>query len=346
MTHSPPPAAPASLQEVAAILEGVLPAAADGQVARVAAHQAQLTKPPGSLGRLEEICAWLAAWQGETGPRAAAPQVLVFAGNHGVAAQGVSAFPAAVTVAMVENFRAGGAAVNQLAGLAGAGFAVQALDLDRPTADFTAGPAMSEAECMAAFAAGWNAVGETDLLCIGEMGIANTTVAAALCAALFGGDGRQWVGPGTGVDAAGLERKAQAVDRGLAANPAAKGAPLEALRCLGGREIAAMSGAILCARLRRIPVILDGFVCSAAAAVLQRQQPDALAHCLAGHVSAEPGHRRLLDGLGLAPLLDIGLRLGEASGAAVALLLVRAALACHHGMATFASAAVPGQDGA
>ncbi|MEQ8344593.1 MAG: nicotinate-nucleotide--dimethylbenzimidazole phosphoribosyltransferase [Sneathiellaceae bacterium] len=335
-TH--PPDSPAA---IARALDGPLERPDERAAGRVAARQVELTKPPGSLGRLEALCAWLAAWQGAGGPQARAPQVLVFAGNHGVADRGVSAFPAAVTAAMVANFRARGAAVNQLADLAGAGFAVHPLELDRPTGDFTSGPAMSEDEVVAAFGTGWAAVGDTDLLCLGEMGIGNTTAAAALCAALYGGDGAAWVGPGTGVDAAGLQRKAAVVDLGLARHAGIIGDPLQALRCLGGREIAAMAGAILAARYRRVPVLLDGFVCCAAAAVLQSRAPDALDHCLAAHVSAEPGHRRLLQRLGLVPLLDLEMRLGEASGAALALLLVRAALACHHGMATFADAAVP-----
>jgi len=346
MNELPLPPAPASMDEIADILAGELPAPDLGARDRAAAHQAQLTKPPGSLGRLEEICTWLAAWQARPEPRLAAPAVLVFAGNHGMAVHGVSAFPAAVTAAMVENFRAGGAAVNQLAGLAGARFAVHPLCLETPTEDFTRAPAMTDSECVAAFAAGWQAVAPADLLCLGEMGIANTTAAAALCAGLFGGDGVEWVGPGTGVDAAGLVRKAQVVDLALARHrAAAKGKPLELLRRLGGREIAAMAGAMTAARMQRIPVLLDGFVCCAAAAVLHAQRGGILDHCLAGHVSAEPGHRRLLERIGAQPLLDLQMRLGEASGAVLAVLLVRAALACHDGMATFADAGVPGRAG-
>lgn len=339
---------PSSLAEIGRILAGPLPepdiAARDGALAR----QALLTKPQGSLGRLEGMCTWLAQWQGRADPSVESPSVLVFAGNHGMAVHGVSAFPAAVTAAMVENFRAGGAAVNQLARLAGARFSVHALNLEQPTRDFTLAAAMSEAECLAAFLTGWRAVEPADLLCVGEMGIGNTTSAAALCAGLFGGAGADWVGPGTGVDAAGLKRKAAVVEQGLARHrEAAGGQPLQLLRRLGGREMAAMAGAILAARARRIPVLLDGFVCGAAAAVLQAERPEgavrsgALAHCLAAHVSAEPGHGRLLAHLGLAPLLDLQMRLGEASGAALAVLLARAALACHNGMATFADAGVP-----
>ncbi len=302
----------------------------------VAARQDTLTKPPGSLGRLETLVAWLARWQGRATPRLDTVEVLVFAGNHGVTAQGVSPFPAAVTAQMVANFAAGGAAINQLAALAGATLRVVPLALDQPTADFTQGAAMTEAGFAAAVAAGQDAVRPgTDLLCLGEMGIGNTTAAAAICSALFGGD---WAGRGTGVDDAGLARKHAAIAAGLARNPSR--APLDIARCLGGRELAAILGATVAARRHGIPVLLDGFVCTAAVAPLARLAPGALDHCVAAHVSAEAAHRRLLDTLGLAPLLDLGMRLGEASGAALAVPLLRAALACHNGMATFAEAAV------
>lgn len=301
----------------------------------------QLTKPPGALGRLEDLAEWYAGWRGDPRPRVAHPQVIVFAGNHGVTAQGVSAFPAEVTVQMVANFQAGGAAVNQLAELAGARMDVHALDLDRPTGDFTAGPAMTEAEVVAALATGWAAVDTgSDLLVVGEMGIGNTTSAAALAHALYGGAPEDWTGRGTGVDDAGLARKARVVGAGLAANPGAAADPLEALRCLGGRELAAMAGAIARARAERIPVILDGFICTAAAAVLERAVPGALDHAIAGHVSAEAAHGALLAALGKVPLLSLGMRLGEGSGAALAIGVLRGAIACHSGMATFAEAGV------
>ncbi len=306
-----------------------------------AARNAQLTKPPGALGRLEGLAQWYAGWRGVARPRLKAPQVTIFAGNHGVTAQGVSAFPAEVTAQMVANFEAGGAAINQLARCFGASLKVVPLALDRPTADFTQGPAMTEAEVVAALQAGWEAVDpQADLLVAGEMGIGNTTSAAALAAALFGGSGADWVGRGTGVDAEGLARKARAVDAGLAANPGARGNGLEALRCLGGRELAGMAGAIARARQARIPVLLDGFICTAAAACLHQAAPGALDHCAAGHCSAESGHARLLQALGKTPLLQLDLRLGEGSGAALAIGVLQGALACHSGMATFAEAGV------
>ncbi len=318
-----------------------LPGPDESARAGAAARNGVLTKPPGALGRLEELAIWFAGWRGEVCPRLQAPQVLVFAGNHGVAARGVSAFPAEVTAQMVLNFEAGGAAINQLAEANGASLGVHALELARPTADFTQGPAMDEAGFVAALATGWEAVDPgADLLVCGEMGIANTTAAAAIALALFGGEAADWAGRGTGVDDAGLALKRQVVAEGLAANPGARGNGLEALRCLGGRELAAIAGAILRARHLCIPVLLDGFICTAAAACLEAARPGALDHAVAGHVSAEAAHGTLLEKLGKAPLLSLGLRLGEGSGGALAIGVVRSALACHSGMATFAEAGV------
>jgi len=302
-----------------------------------------LTKPPGALGRLEELAIWYAAWRDDPRPRIANAQALVFAGNHGITAQGVSAFPADVTAQMVVNFQAGGAAINQLCDLAGAALSVHALDLDRPTSDFTQGPAMTAQDCMAALATGWDAVDPgADLLVTGEMGIGNTTSAAAIALALFGGAAADWTGRGTGVDDAGLAVKTAVVEAGLAANPTARYDPLEALRCLGGREIAAMAGAIARARLLGIPVILDGFICCVAAACLHQAAPGALDHAVAGHVSAEQAHGRVLEHIGKDPILHLGMRLGEGSGAALAVQVLKGALACHSGMASFAEAGVSG----
>ena len=330
-----------SISSVADIesLIAALPAADQAAAALWAARDPQLTKPPGALGRLEELSLWLASWQGRHPPRLGTPRARVFAGNHGVAALGVSAFPAEVTVQMVKNFEHGGAAINQLCRTFGTELAVVSLDLDRPTADFTKGPAMDEAEFVAAFRAGMDSVpDDTDLLALGEMGIGNTTPAAAIACALYGGDADGWTGRGTGVDNAGLIRKTEVVAAGVALH---KGkAPLEILRSLGGRELAAMAGAVLAARLKRVPVLLDGYVCTAAAAPLEAACPGALDHCVVAHVSAEPGHQRLLSALGKEPLLSLGMRLGEASGAALAIGVVKGALACHTGMATFAEAGV------
>jgi nicotinate-nucleotide--dimethylbenzimidazole phosphoribosyltransferase len=305
------------------------------------ARQAQLTKPAGSLGRLEEIAIFFASWQRRERPRLDRGRAAIFAGNHGVTAHGVSAFPPSVTAQMVANFHRGGAAINALSAVAGLELVVVPLDLDRPTADFTAGAAMSATECLDALNAGAAVVDEDlDLLLLGEMGIGNSTAAAALCARSFGGAAHKWVGPGTGVDAEGVARKIGVVDRALAVHGYAAPSAFETLRRVGGREIAAMAGAVLRARQLGVPVLLDGFISCAAVAPLFADNPSIADHCVAAHCSAEPGHALLLRKLRLAPLLMLGMRLGEGSGAAVAAGVVRAALAAHDQMATFAEAAV------
>jgi nicotinate-nucleotide--dimethylbenzimidazole phosphoribosyltransferase len=318
-----------------------LPGGHPAASAAVAGREAVLTKPPNSLGRLEDLVGFLAHWQGCSPPRLERVEILVFAGNHGVTKLGVSAYPAEVTAQMVANFAGGGAAINQLARTAGAALRVIPLALEEPTADFTEQPAMTEPEFIAAVRTGYQAVSpQCDLICLGEMGIGNTTAAAAIAAASFGGGGTRWAGRGTGVDDAGLTRKRAVIDRALAHHAGLLHDPLKIAAALGGRELAAILGAVLAARRMNIPVLLDGFVCTAAVAPLAKLRADTLAHALAGHVSAEAGHRMLLDELGLTPLIDLNMRLGEASGAAVALLILRAALACHTGMATFAEAGV------
>jgi nicotinate-nucleotide--dimethylbenzimidazole phosphoribosyltransferase len=318
-----------------------LPAPCEESIAAVRARDAQLTKPPGALGRLETIVEWLAAWQGRAPPAIKQPLVAVFAANHGVVANGVSAFPASVTKQMLENFRAGGAAINQICNSFGVGLKVFELALDHPTKDFSEEPAMEEAEAAATIAYGMEATqGGVDLLAPGEMGIGNTTSAAAIYAALYGGPAARWTGRGTGVDNAGLARKNAVIDAALALHADHLGDPLEILRRLGGREIAGLMGAILAARLNGVPVVLDGYVACAAAALLHALHKDAIAHCVAGHVSAEGAHAQVLERLGKKPLLDFGMRLGEGSGAALAIGLIKAALACHSGMATFESAGV------
>jgi nicotinate-nucleotide--dimethylbenzimidazole phosphoribosyltransferase len=318
-----------------------LPAGSDSAATAVRKRQAVLTKPPGSLGRLEDLAAWLARWQGRPMPRLDRVDVVVFAGNHGVTQQGVSPYPSAVTAQMVANFSRGGAAINQLARIAGANLVVVPLDLDRPTRDFTAAPAMDPAAFLDAVATGFETVSaECDLLCLGEMGIGNTTAASAVAAALFGGGGARWAGRGTGIDDAGLARKQAAVDAGLARHAGLLNDPLLVAIALGGRELAAILGATLAARRHGVPVLLDGFVCTAAVAPLARVAADALDHTMLSHLSAEAGHRLLAEALGFTPLLDFGMRLGEASAAALAVPLLRAAVACHNGMATFDEAAV------
>ncbi len=327
-----------TLSDIAALADR-LPAADQAARDAALARQNSLTKPPGALGRLEELAIFMAGWQGTDRPRIAQAQALVFAGNHGICAQGVNPFPQEVTAQMVANFQAGGAAINQLCQINGAELQVIALDLDNPTQDFTTGPAMTDVETLDAMTQGAAAVNvQADVLVLGEMGIGNSTVAAALAAALFGGSAAEWVGPGTGSDPAGIARKIAAIETGLRRH-SGLGA-MATLAALGGREQAAICGAVLAARAARIPVILDGFICTAAAACLYAADPRMLAHCLVGHASTEPGHRRLLAALAQKPVLDFDMRLGEGSGAALALGIIRSALACHNGMATFGEAGV------
>ncbi len=322
-------------------LMGRLPGPDRAAMEKAAARESRLTKPAGSLGRLERLAAWAAAWQGRHPPRADSLLTCVFAANHGVAERGVSAYPAKVTAQMVANFESGGAAINQICEAVGARLKVVPLSLDAPTADFTVIAAMDDAECVAAIGHGMVAVeSDIDLLCLGEMGIGNTTSAAALACALFGGTARDWIGPGTGIDRDGLERTRAALEAAAATHAGALGDPFEALRRVGGRELAAIVGAVLAARLARVPVLLDGYVCSAAAAVLHAAEPTSLDHCIVAHLSTEPGHRRLVEHLGKRPLLDLEMRLGEGTGATLAAGIVRAAVRAHCRMATFDEAHV------
>jgi nicotinate-nucleotide--dimethylbenzimidazole phosphoribosyltransferase len=331
---------PTAFDDIRALF-ALMPEPSHGAREAVAQRQRELTKPAGSLGRLEELVAWLAGWQGRDMPTLDRPLVAVFAGNHGIVAQGVSAYPSEVTRQMVANFSAGGAAINQICATFGLGLKVYELALDMPTRDITQEPAMEEREAAGTFAFGMEAIADgPDLLIPGDMGIGNTTIAAAIYHALYGGRAADWVGRGAGLDDAGWTRKAAAVERAVALHKAHRGDPLEILRRLGGREIAAIAGAILAARLQRIPVILDGYVVCAAAAILHACDAHALDHCIAGHVSAEGAHREVLRRLGKEPLLDLGMRLGEASGGALAAGLLKAALACHSGMSTFGEAGV------
>ncbi|HHY48629.1 MAG TPA: nicotinate-nucleotide--dimethylbenzimidazole phosphoribosyltransferase [Alphaproteobacteria bacterium] len=322
-------------------LLNLVPPGDEAAVAAVRARDVTLTKPRGALGKLEELVEFLARWQGRAEPTLDNPMVAIFAGNHGVTDQGVSAYPREVTAQMVANFTAGGAAISQICRLHELNLRVFELALELPTGDITREPAMDDRMCAATIAYGMEAVaGKPDLLCIGEMGIGNTTVAAALFAALHGGTGADWVGRGAGVDDAGLARKAAAVDRALARHQDAIGDPLAVLARLGGREIAAMLGALIAARQQQIPVIVDGFVATAAAAIAHAVNPAAIDHCLFAHVSAESAHGKALAALGRTALLDLGMRLGEASGAALAAVLAKTALHLHRHMASFESAGV------
>jgi nicotinate-nucleotide--dimethylbenzimidazole phosphoribosyltransferase len=324
-----------------------LPPANQSRRADARARQEQLTKPAGSLGRLEDCAVFLAGWGGSLQPRAEIARVIVFAGNHGVTARGISPFPADVTEQMVANFANGGAAINAIAGAGNVALEVVPLALDRATGDISRQVAMSEAELLEALNAGARAVDKGgDLIALGEMGIGNTTIAAALAAAALGGTGADWAGPGTGLSAEGVAHKAAVIDEALALHRGAAGSAADILRRLGGRETAAIAGAILAARHKLIPVVLDGYVVTASLAPLLRDNPAIADHCIAGHLSAEPAHRRLLDRLGMKPLLDLGMRLGEGTGATLAIAILRAAVAAHNGMSTFAEARVANRGGA
>lgn len=335
-----------------------------GHGERARARQRQLTKPPGALGRLEALAIELAALQARDRPRADTVPVLLFAGDHGVVAQGVSAFPAEVTVQMLANFAAGGAAISVLARELGlplhlrdvgtlAQGPVAGAVVDKPyrgTRDLSVEAAMSAAEVAHALDAGRRAVEEAgvgaDLLLPGEMGIGNSTAASALACLLAGLPPVELVGAGTGLDEARITLKRAVVERALALHrDAVAAAPrpgLEALRRVGGLEVAALAGAMIAAAQRGVPVLVDGFIVSAAALAAVRINPGVRDWLLFSHCSAERGHGRLLQVLEAAPLLQLDLRLGEASGAALALPLLRLACALHNDMATFHDAAVDG----
>ncbi len=332
------------------------------EATRHAARERQqvLTKPPGSLGRLEELAVDLAGLQGRPLPRVDEVSITVFAADHGVAVEGVSAFPQAVTAEMVRNFSRGGAAINVLARRLGARLEVVNLGtvgaledlpgvLDRRiaagTANFARLEAMDEVQLSQALAQGREAVARavaagTDLFIAGEMGIANTSAATAVACALLRRPAVELVGPGTGLGAAEMAHKAQVIERALAHHRVPMDAPLHALRCLGGFELAAMAGAYVACGQQGLPALVDGFIATAAALVATRLRPELAPWLLFAHASAEPGHRLLLQALRAEPLLDLGMRLGEGSGAAVALPLLRAACSLHEKMATFSEAGV------
>ncbi len=343
-----------------------MPAAAPSEAARAAAEarQAMLTKPPGALGRLETLAIQLAALQGTAKPCADRVHIAVFAADHGVAAEDVSAFPQAVTGEMVRNFARGGAAISVLARALGATLEVMnlgtindpgALDgvSDRriapATANFVRAAAMNERQLVDALGAGREAArraagSSAHLFIGGDMGIGNTTAAAALICALLDRPPERVAGPGTGLDAGGVARKINVIRRALERHHTCRGLPLEALRRLGGFEIAALVGSYITCAQRGLPVLVDGFIASAAALVAAKLHPGTMPWLLFAHASAEPGHRLTLEALGAAPLLDLGMRLGEGSGAALAVPLLRLACALHNEMATFAEAGVSGKE--
>jgi nicotinate-nucleotide--dimethylbenzimidazole phosphoribosyltransferase len=304
--------------------------------AAVAERARQVLRPAGALARLDELAEWLAAWQGTERPAVRRPAALVFAADHGVAAAGVSAYPVEVTAAMVKALREGVATACVLARQVGATLEVVDVGVGDPTGDLTREPALDPARFRACVQAGRDAVAglDADLLVLGEMGIGNTTAAAAVTAILLGRTAEASTGRGTGVDDAGLARKRAAVE--AARRRVGTTTPMEVLRQAGGAELAALAGAALEARRRRLPLVLDGFVVTAAVAPLELLCPGALANTVAGHRSAEPGHQALLARLGLRPLLELDMRLGEASGALAAVPLLRLAAAAVTEVATFA----------
>lgn len=326
-------------------------------------RQAVLTKPAGSLGRLETVAIRLASLQGRPLPQVDRVHIGVFAADHGIATEGVSAYPQAVTAEMVKNFARGGAAICVLARELDADLQiinlgtvvpldpledVQDRHLGPGTANMTQTPAMNPSQLLEALRAGRESVeaahrAGAELFIGGEMGIGNTTAATALACALLGQPARPLAGPGTGVDAAGLERKVAAIERALALHGPHLRDPMEALRRLGGFEIAALTGAYVACARHGLPALVDGFIASVAALVACRLCPDCGSWLLFAHRSAEPGHALVLQALAAEPLLDLGLRLGEGSGAALAVPSLRLACALHAGMATFAEAGVSGK---
>jgi nicotinate-nucleotide--dimethylbenzimidazole phosphoribosyltransferase len=312
----------------------------DRDAAEAASARAdRVLRPAGAMARLDELAVWLASWQGTPTPTVARPAVAVFVASHGVCEEGVSAYPSEVTAAMERALRDGVATAAVMARHIGATLEVVDVGVDRPTANLAIADAMDPERFDEAVTAGADAVDRlvdagADLLAFGEMGIGNTTAAAAVAAAVVGGEPAAWVGRGTGVDEVGLGRKAAVVTRACE-RISGTDSGVEALRRVGGAELAATAGALVRARHRRIPVVLDGYVVSAPLAALAADAPGVTAHCVAGHVSAEPGHRRLLDHLGITPLLDLDLRLGEGSGALAAIPLVRLAAAVVTEVATF-----------
>ncbi|WP_375609524.1 MULTISPECIES: nicotinate-nucleotide--dimethylbenzimidazole phosphoribosyltransferase [unclassified Bartonella] len=311
-----------------------LPVADEFSIILAKKRQKNLTKAQRALGKLGDIAVWYAGWRGTEKPIVTRPLVAIFSGNHGIVEENVTPFPQSMTQRMVQNFASGGAAINQICIAYDLGLKIFDLALEYPTMNITKDAAMDERSAAATMAFGMESIaGGTDLLCIGEMGIGNTIIASALCLALFGGDVEEWTGHDMESEGDFYQRKIAAVNAAVSLHKEHLNDPFEIMRRLGGREIAAMVGAILAARMEKIPVILDGFVATAAAAILYKMHPKALDHTLVGHVSSEKVHRKLLQKIGKEPLLDFGMRLGEGTGAAIAAGIVKAAVLTHAQMA-------------
>ena len=324
------------LQEMRNLLKN-FPTKDKEAIAQAAKHEANRAKPQGSLGKLEQITSWYCGASAKYKPVLERPRMAIFAGNHGIVAESISAWPMEVTSYMVDAFKADGGAINQLCRVADCELRVYELDLATPTKNFLHEDAMSPEEVAKAMAFGMTSAEEgIDLLCLGEMGIGNTSAASALCLAIFGGEAQDWVGLGAGLDKKDLAHKADIIAQAVARRKIKDG--FDALCAFGGFELAAIIGALIAARMGKIPVVLDGFVVCAAAAILQQMRPDGLEHCMAAHLSAENAHKKLLEKLNLQPLLQLDMRLGEGSGAALAVPIIRAAIACHNDMAEIPAA--------
>ena len=329
--------------DIVAFLEGKIEMLSfdESYASKAKDHQKNLTKPLNSLGKLEEFAIWMAGWQRKIKPTMKNPHCIIFAGNHGISSKGVSAYPSEVTAQMVENFRSGGAAINQLCKLAELFLSVVPIDLENPTRDFSEELAMSEKDVIYAMQLGSDSVPkDCDFLVLGEMGISNTSSATAISCALFDEPAETWTGFGTGLNAEELSTKISVIKSGLTLHGKNFDKVESILAAYGGREIAAIAGSVISARVRGIPVLLDGFICTAAAATLTLFDKKILDHCFISHVSTEPGHSGLIKHLNKDPILDLNLRLGEGSGAAVASLIIKSALVTHNGMSTFSEAGV------
>ncbi len=317
------------LDDIRALVEG---APVGDLAAKQAAIERQnhLRQAPGGLGRMSEIVAWMAQWQGTAIPKIDQPMVAIYASSHGITKHGVASQPGANTKRMVEMLRTGGAATNHIAAAGGAGLRVFEMAIEKPTADFTEGPAMSERECAATIAFGMEAIAEKpDLLVLGETGIGGGTAAAAVACAMFGGNATYWVRAGAWVPPEVVEARVEVVRKAMETHRGHLSNPLEILRRVGGRELAALVGAIIAARMQGIPVILDVFSTCVAASVVHAIKAGGADHCLAGHLSSEPAHRAILDRLSQKPLLDLGLRCSEGAGASATIGLLKAACAAN-----------------
>ena len=327
-----------NIRDVYKILDN-LPSQSRESLSDAKKYQDKLLKPKGSLGILEDISIFFSGWQKTTKPKLDKVQTIIFAGNHGVCKQNVNSYPQSVTSQMVKTFRNGGAAINQLSKEKYIDLSIVPLKLNNPTKDISVEPAMKCNEFILSINKGIEAINpKSNLLVLGEMGIGNTTIASTISAAFFGGDIQKWVGKGTAENNKKRFKKVEVVKRALKVNKGRN--PIEILRCLGGREQAAIFGATLAARSLGIPVLIDGFVCTASIIPLYFLKNEALEHCIFGHCSSEKGHKYVLRAIKKKALLNLNMCLGEGSGAMVALNIIRSAIKCNNDMSSFSEAGV------